>query len=212
MAWPLVVVFALTALSLWVNLGHCLFTMANPADHWRGLGVSWVWSAYNLLMLGIALLILLDAPRHSPYEWFSVQRIARVQVNADAEVLWGYTTMISEVGVEFAFTKPGRLNQQNLVGQPVELTLVDEQLTVQGTISEVQTKDELPALTIQFATLDLPQQRRLVALLFCRPGQWQSRSAPSEIYSLWLIIKSVFRPRFIFDREARARPVRVSKV
>ena len=212
LAWPLVVVFALTALSLWVNLGNCLFTMANPAEHWRGLGVSWVWSAYNLLMLGIALLILLDAPRHSPYEWFNVQRIARVQLDAGAEVLWGYTTMVSEVGVEFSFTKPGHLDQQNLVGQAIELELVDEQLTVQGTISAVQIKDELPTLTIQFATLDLPQQRRLVELLFCRPGQWQSRSAPNELHSLWLIIKSVFRPRFIFDRQVSTRPVRVSKV
>ncbi len=218
LAWPLVVVFALTALSLWINLGHCLFTMSNPAEHWRGLGVSWIWSAYNLLMLGIALLILLDAPRVSPYEWFNVQRIARVKLLAaapaaqDSETLWGYTTMVSEVGVEFAFTKPGRLDQQTLVGQSVELELVDEELMVQGTIDAFQIKDELPTLTIQFAPLNLPQQRRLVELLFCRPGQWQSRCAPNEIHSLWLILKSVLRPRFIFDRHLKTRPVMVSKV
>jgi cellulose synthase (UDP-forming) len=99
--------------------------------------------------------------------------------------------MVSEVGAEFAFTKPGRLNEQNLIGQSVEFELVDEQLTVQGTISACQVKDELPTLTLEFAPLDLPQQRRLVALLFCRPGQWQSRCAPNEFYSLWLIIRSV---------------------
>ncbi|MGD1908899.1 MAG: glycosyltransferase [Leptolyngbyaceae cyanobacterium] len=212
LAWPLILVFALTALSLWINLGHCLFTMADPASHWRGLGVSWVWSAYNLLMLGIALLILLDAPRPSPYEWFSVQRIARVKLGSETKSLWGYTTMVSEVGAEFAFTKPDHLSQQNLMGQTVELELVDEQLTLQGTVSTVQTQGEMPTLTLQFAPLDLPQQRQLVALLFCRPGQWQSRCAPNEFYSLWLIIKSVFRPRFLFDRHTRTRPVQVSKV
>ncbi|NER79159.1 MAG: glycosyltransferase, partial [Leptolyngbya sp. SIO1D8] len=81
LAWPLVIVFALTALSLWINLGHCLVTMANPLDHLRGIGIGWIWSTYNLLMLGIALLILLDAPRPSPYEWFNVQRIARLKLS-----------------------------------------------------------------------------------------------------------------------------------
>jgi cellulose synthase (UDP-forming) len=51
LAWPLVVVFGLTALSLWVNLGQCLVTMANPVDHLRGIGIGWIWSAYNLLMV-----------------------------------------------------------------------------------------------------------------------------------------------------------------
>ncbi|MEO1300334.1 MAG: glycosyltransferase [Cyanobacteria bacterium J06636_16] len=218
LAWPLIVVFVLTALSLWVNLGHCLVTMANPVDHLRGIGIGWIWSTYNLLMLGIALLILLDAPRPSPFEWFNVQRIARVKLpsvassQTEAAIRWGYTTMISEVGAEFAFTKPGNLTPAMLASQPVELELVDEQITLPGTITQFQTKDELPTLTVEFAPLTLAQQRQLTELLFCRPGQWKNRCSPNELQSLWLIIKSVLRPRFIFDRRVETRPVIVSKV
>ncbi len=218
LAWPLIIVFGLTALSLWINLGHCLVTMADPLDHLRGIGIGWIWSTYNLLMLGIALLILLDAPRPSPYEWFNVQRIAKVKLSSlvssqnDASVRWGYTTMVSEVGAEFAFTKPGNFTPEMLTSQPVELELVDEQVTLPGVITQFQTKDELPTLTIEFAPLTLPQQRKLTELLFCRPGQWKNRCSPNELQSLWLIIKSVLRPRFIFDRRVETRPVIVSKV
>ncbi|NER83369.1 MAG: cellulose synthase catalytic subunit, partial [Leptolyngbya sp. SIO1D8] len=170
------------------------------------------------LMLGIALLILLDAPRPSPYEWFNVQRIARLKLSPsfpdqdEAAVIWGFTTMISEVGAEFSFTKPSNLPSSSLTSQPVELELVDEQITLPGIITQVHTRDEFPTFTIQFASLPLPQQRRLVELLFCRPGQWQSRCSPNELHSLWLIFKSLLRPRFIVERQVETKPVMVSKV
>ncbi|MEM9008352.1 MAG: glycosyltransferase [Cyanobacteria bacterium P01_F01_bin.86] len=218
LAWPLILVFGLTAISLWINLGHCLVTMARPVDHLLGLGIGWIWSTYNLLMLGIALLILLDAPRPSPYEWFNVQRIANVKLSSmissqnEPAMRWGYTTMISEIGAEFAFTKPGNLTPETLISQSVELELVDEAIVLPGIITQFQVKNELPTLTIEFLPLTLPQQRRLIELLFCRPGQWKSRCSPNELQSLWLIIKSVLRPRFIFERRVETRPVIVSKV
>ncbi|MEO0988250.1 MAG: glycosyltransferase [Cyanobacteria bacterium J06639_14] len=218
LAWPLILVFGLTAISLWINLGHCLVTMARPVDHLLGLGIGWIWSTYNLLMLGIALLILLDAPRPSPYEWFNVQRIANVKLSSmissqnEPAMRWGYTTMISEIGAEFAFTKPGNLTPETLIAQSVELDLVDEAIALPGIITQFQVKNELPTLTIEFLPLTLPQQRRLIELLFCRPGQWKSRCSPNELQSLWLIIKSVLRPRFIFERRVETRPVIVSKV
>ena len=127
LAWPLMLVFGLTAISLWINLGQCLVTMANPLDHLLGIGLGWIWSTYNLLMLGIALLILLDAPRPSPYEWFNVQRIAKLKLSSlvssqnDASVRWGYTTMIAEVGAEFAFTKPGNLTSEILTSCSIKI-------------------------------------------------------------------------------------------
>ncbi|MEO1127760.1 MAG: glycosyltransferase, partial [Cyanobacteria bacterium J06639_16] len=214
LAWPLVIVFGLTALSLWINLGQCLVTMANPVDHLRGLGIGWIWSTYNLLMLGLALLILLDAPRPSPYEWFNVKRIAKLKLTSpdrDGAPFWGTTTMISEVGVEIALTKAGNFLPEMIDAQAIEVALVDEQVTLPGRVVQTRTQDGLPTLTIEFSSLTLPQQRRLVELLFCRPGQWQSRCSPNEVQSLWLILKSVFRPRFLVERRVEPKPVIVSR-
>lgn len=207
LAWPLVIVFGLTALSLWINLGNCLLHMGNP-EHWRGLGIGWIWSAYNLLMIGIALLILIDAPRPSPYEWFDLRRVAKITLGN--QTLWGYTTMVSEVGIEVALTHP--VKALELQSQSLEIELVNEALTLPGLLEEFQTQGEFPTLRMRFAPLDLSQQRGLTQLLFCRPGQWQSRCAPNELQSLWLIFKTVLRPRVIFDRKVETKPVMVKKV
>ncbi|MEG4321219.1 MULTISPECIES: hypothetical protein [unclassified Microcoleus] len=34
----------------------------------KGLGIGWIWSTYNLLIISITLLILLDAPKSDRYE------------------------------------------------------------------------------------------------------------------------------------------------
>ncbi|MEM6520282.1 MAG: PilZ domain-containing protein, partial [Cyanobacteria bacterium P01_C01_bin.70] len=180
----------------------------------RGLGIGWLWSSYNLLMLGLALLILLDAPRPSPYEWFNLRRIAHVKfppVNGVETSTWGTTTMISEVGAEIELTKADTLPAALQTGQTIDLELVDEHVTLPATLVNHRTEKGLPVLTFQFATLNLPQQRRLIELLFCRPGQWQSRCSPNELQSLWLILKSVIRPRFLTERRVNPKPVMLTR-
>ncbi|MEO0459066.1 MAG: glycosyltransferase, partial [Cyanobacteria bacterium P01_A01_bin.114] len=213
LAWPLIVVFMLTALSLWINLAKCLETMADPLalEHWKGLGIGWLWSGYNLLMLGIALLILLDAPRPSPYEWFDLQRIAKIDIRGVGTV-WGFTNMMSEVGAEISLTNPGNVNLAALPPSDLALTLLDEDIMLPGKLVASKKQGGFPTLTVEFEGLSLPQERKLTELLFCRPGQWKSRCAPNELQSLWLIFKTVLMPRFVFDRKIETKPVMVSKV
>jgi cellulose synthase (UDP-forming) len=71
----------------------------------KGIGLGWLWSSYNLLMIGIALLILLDVPKPDLYEWFNLRRLVRLDVAE--RTLWGVTTRISEVGAEVALTQAG---------------------------------------------------------------------------------------------------------
>ncbi len=214
LAWPLALVFGLTALSLWINLGQCLVTMANPVDHLKGLGIGWIWSAYNLIMLSLALLILLDAPRPSPYEWFDMRRVAKLQLTdaPDSEsVIWGTTTMISEVGVEIELTRADAIAPATWNSQTITLELVDEHLALPGKVLQTRQTNGVPLLTIELGELALAQRRQLVELLFCRPGQWQSRCSPNEVRSLWLIITSVLRPRFLTERSVQPKPVLVSR-
>ena len=214
LAWPLMLVFGLTALSLWLNLGHCLMTMANPAEHWRGLGIGWLWSGYNLMMLGLALLVLLDAPRPSPYEWFNVRRVARLQItmpDGTQKSVWGTTTMISEVAAEVELTKSDMLHDPIAAGTDIEIEIVDEHFALPATLVQQRVADGLPILTLQFAALSLPQQRHITELLFCRPGQWQSRCSPNELQSLWLIVTSLLKPRFLNTQPVQPKPVLLTR-
>jgi cellulose synthase (UDP-forming) len=110
LGWPLIVLFAATAFSLWHNLNIHLIknvgslqVISESADLLKGISLGWIWSAYNLLMLGIALLILVDIPKPDIYEWFNLRRV--VQLNIGGQSFWGITTVISESGAEVALTQ-----------------------------------------------------------------------------------------------------------
>ncbi|MEG4047786.1 glycosyltransferase [Microcoleus sp. Pol17_C1] len=110
LGWPLIVLFAATAFSLWHNLNINLVknldtvqSISESAHLSKGMSLGWIWSAYNLLMIGIALLILVDIPKPDIYEWFNLRRV--VQLNIGGKSFWGITTVISESGAEVAMTQ-----------------------------------------------------------------------------------------------------------
>lgn len=217
LAWPLLLLFILTAVSLWRNLGMCMIkgawqatVPAEIAQQVKGIGLGWLWSAYNLLMIGIALLILLDVPKPDVYEWFDLRRVVRLNV-AD-KTFWGITTMISEVGAEVALTQAGLPPVTAFETLPVHLEIVEEQLQLPGQITLTGFSDEFPTVRVAFEAVSLSQHRRLVEMLFCRPGQWKRNNTPGELSSLLLIFRILLKPRVLFDRNARVRAIAVSKV
>jgi cellulose synthase (UDP-forming) len=219
LAAPLVVLFLLTAISLWRNLGLWMVkswwqTTVAPevAEQIKGLGMGWFWSAYNLVMIWIALLILLDVPKPDIYDWFDLRRTVRLSIAG--KTVWGITTMISEGGVEVELTQ--KLPDVDL-SAPLSLEVLEHQLTLQGSIVACDTpfkanSDKFPTLRIQFEELTLAQSRCLVEILFCRPGQWKSKRSPGELQSLALLLRLLLKPRVIFDRKIDISPVNVAKV
>ena len=85
LAAPLLILFACTAFSLWSNLYACWVAemnggYASQVDSVRGLGLGWIWSSYNLITIGAALLILLDVPKPDLYEWFNLRRTVKLEL------------------------------------------------------------------------------------------------------------------------------------
>ena len=203
LALPLMILFTLSAISLWRCLGMA-FLHSN--HDWR---LGWVWSGYNLLMLGIALLILLDIPSQDVYQWFDLRRI--VSVKLGKETIWGVTSKLSEVGLEMTLTHQLNL-PPHLESYEVELELVEEDIVLQGVMTTLDQADDFPRLKIQFENLTTPQHRQLVELLFCRPGQWLSRSSPGEIQSFLLLFRILIRPHFLFRNRQEIKGVKVAQV
>jgi cellulose synthase (UDP-forming) len=214
LAWPLVFMFVVTAVSLWRNLGICMIkgawqTTVSPelAQTVKGVGLGWVWSAYNLMLIGIALLILLDVPKPDLYEWFDLRRTVRLKVG-DRDY-WGSTTMLSEGGAEIALTQSGfeLIDPEALV----EVSILEIDLTVNAQVVTLEIEEGLATLRILFEPLTLPQEQALVEMLFCRPGQWKYRTTPGELQSVWILLKTLLWPKAIFDRAVQVRAVSLTQ-
>ena len=217
LAWPLILIFIITAVSLWRNLGLCMMkgawaktVTAELAVQIKGIGLGWLWSSYNLLMIGIALLILLDVPKPDLYEWFNLRRLVRLDVAK--RTLWGVTTRISEVGAEVALTQAGLPSIASDETLPVTLEILEEGISLQGQITTTGVSGEFPTVQVIFEQVTLSQERRLVEMLFCRPGQWKHQETPGELQSLWLLLRILFRPRVLFGRNQKASAIAVSQV
>ncbi len=200
LALPLIITFILMLASLvqnihWVIMSEReLLSVVGDISMIPGLRMAWIWSAYNLFLIAIALLILLDAPHTESNPSFNLQRIVKLQFK-DA-VFWGISNKISEDGIEIKSNKPlpTSITQNNL---PVNLELIEENLSLTGTITSICEQDKCTLIKVSFIHLSLQHKRQLVEFLFCRPGQWQSLQAPGELQSLWLIFKAILRPKFL---------------
>jgi cellulose synthase (UDP-forming) len=206
LASPLILLWILTlACFVWeayILTMHPEYFHPEMTQYWKfGL----IWCFYNLLVLGISILCFIDIPKPDAYEWFEQQRAVQVQMGR--QVISGLTRRISEAGAEVMLTRPdGLLVQTDWAPNggamlaktrksPVKLHLPVEQLTLQATVAHLDLNAEQPIMTLMFEPLNLMQQRQLIELLFCNPGQWQRQPAPGELRMLWLLCRSLLRPR-----------------
>ncbi len=217
LAWPLIVLFIFTAVSLWWNLGISVMRggmmpgMAPEiAEQLRGINLGWIWSIYNLLLIGVSLLILLDVPKPDLHEWFDLRRSVRLEVAG--QTLWGVTTKISEVGAEVALTQLGLPTLPKRETLPVTVEILEEKMLLQGQITQTGVSDRFPNVQIVFEQVNPSQHRVLVEMLFCRPGQWKRQDTPGELQSLWLLLKILLKPRVLFNRQQKTSVVSVSQV
>ena len=219
LASPLLILFIFTAISLWSNLYACaIATMQSAAQvnpEMQGLNLGWIWSVYNLLSLGGALLILLDVPKLSLYEWFNLKRSIKLEIISAAneiETYWGSTIRISEIGADISLTK---INLKRLFpGDSVsaKLTFLEEDLKISGKITALNINEESNSCQIGFNSLNLEQERKLIALLFCRPGQWKRKNSPGELYSIWLMFKILLRPKILGNHQSQINGIDVAQI
>ncbi len=212
LAWPLLVFFVATAVSLWVNLGNCMMRLSPYGweSQFKGIELGWIWSAYNLAILGVALLVLLDVPKPDAYEWFALRRTVCLTLPGDRPLVrWGSTTSISEVGaiVELTQSLPWVPERST----PVAIAIPEEDILLDCRILSAESSGEFPTVRLAFDNVPLKRQRQLVTMLFCRPGQWRRQSTPGELASLLLLLRSVLLPRALFVKRYAPTATAVSQ-
>lgn len=200
------------------NLPPWLFpTFLRSPEQFSGIGV--FWCSYNLILLGLAILACLDAPKVDASEWFQFKRPVLLSPSHQGDrptPEWkGTTRLASENGLRVQLTAVQTNELEKWVSTPLTVTLQTEEwpgtIELPGQITRILNPSNrtIPELDIQFHSLTTDQHRHLVKLLFCRPGQWPRRQHPSELQTLMTLAKRIIRPRlFLSDgRSLDAIPI-----
>ncbi|MGF1478904.1 MAG: glycosyltransferase [Cyanophyceae cyanobacterium] len=197
LASPLAVALLLTGVSLWSGTQASL---ASASVDGAGILLIWLMGIYNLFVLSVALLILLDAPKPDIYERFPLRQ--SVRLSDGKQTCWGTTVWLSEGGAEI------QLSTMTDLESSIALSLVEEDITLSGWITQANANIR-PTVQVTFEPLS--QHRRLVELLYCRPGRWQRREAPGEGRSLWLLVLALLRSCQLGWQALAAQPLRRSR-
>lgn len=179
LAFPLVLLLIIT------GIGLILTIINQPPAYSLNLGL-W-WSVYNLLTLSVALLTLLDVPKPTFYEWFSLNK--EVTISTNTNILYqGMTSKLSEEGAEITLEKSIELPTK------INLSIVESDLQLNGYITHSYIQDTTTRIRIKFKNISLAQQKKLIEILYCRPGQWQRKNSPGEVQSFLILLKVLLRP------------------
>ncbi|MGK7874985.1 MAG: glycosyltransferase [Xenococcaceae cyanobacterium] len=214
LAWPLIILFVATAISLLrvFGIGGTVPMTPEMTELTKGINLVFIWSAYDLIIIGLALLVLLDVPKPDIYEWFELRRRVEIKVKSRflqteckkptlvSSSLLGITTAISEGGAEVILNQSFPL----IKGESVTLEILEEGIKLEGTIAKIGVARKSPTVRIMFEQISLDQYRRLVEMLFCRPGRWKLQKTPGELRSLWLLLRVLLIPRVLFNRNKQS--------
>lgn len=177
LAMPMSVLLGATLISF------CICLLKFPET---GLSLGLVWGAYNLVTIAVAMMTLLDLPKLSLYEWYD--RKQEVNLYGDRQIYEGKTQKISEEGVEIVLDPAVHLPTNVMV------ELIPEVLVISGKVTRSCTVDGALNAIVKFQNLTTEQHRELVELLYCRPGQWETRKIPNELQSGLILFKLLLRP------------------
>jgi cellulose synthase (UDP-forming) len=179
--WSLAIPMSVLLGATLISFSMCLLTFPET-----GLSLGLVWGAYNLVTIAVAMMTLLDLPKLSLYEWY--ERKQEVNLYGDRQIYEGKTQKISEEGVEIILDPAVHLPTNVMV------ELIPEVLVISGKVTRSCTVDGALSAIVKFQNLTIEQHRELVELLYCRPGQWETRKIPNELQSGLILFKLLLRP------------------
>jgi cellulose synthase (UDP-forming) len=188
LALPLVILLFSSAVAFAVSLLQALETASPNLTLW--------WSSYNLVVISVALLTLLDIPQLGIHPWLPYK--TQIQIISDAKIYSGITLQLSEVGAKIYLPRGVTLAPE------VSLVIMTAGLTLTGKVIHREIHRYSSQFQLQFTNLSLQQQRQIIATLYCRPGQWQQRNSPGELQSIKIMLQVLLRPLRLTLKQLRA--------
>lgn len=186
-AYPLLVIMLFYGLGLMLALKGWSW----QADHEPSI-INLAWAVYNVIVLWLAIQICFDVPQQREEIIFACQQPAHLEVQAGS-----CPVTIEEISDKGVLLKLPLAQATALIQKGAIIGLNIPSLDL-SKVPLQSLKYDLPAVNNQayayasFGNLPIPQNRRLIELLFCNKNSWPDRTFRENSY-LWNFVRSVFR-------------------
>lgn len=145
-----------------------------------------VWSVYNIIMLFVAILSLIDSPKDEQ-EKFELEKKVLLKIS-NMDIL-GTTQTISEYGTQIKIEQQAK-SDQILKGDFCQINFIDESMTIDAIITD--SSSHTHKLELLFNSIGLQEKRYLINLLFCQPNQWKKIDSPNEFHTFCILLNASF--------------------
>lgn len=147
-----------------------------------GLNVLLFWNLYNIIIIALSIIVLIEVPKKDIYQWLNVDY--NVKLKSATKQCQGRVVKMSEIGAEILLIEP---NFNHGRGE-IEFITYGINLNWEKVYFSPKTK----TLKVQFQDLSLMEYRAIIKILFCQPNCWKKMQTPGELKSLWLLISALF--------------------
>ncbi len=163
----------------------------NPDYHARNLGLDCILP--NLMLTTVSVLSSIDQPIRRIVDRFPL--CTPVKVISGDRSYWGFTNNLSETGAKITLTT------DNLSGEnKIELEFLENQFSVKAELLRGEIKGNYANIAVSFSDVGLPENRKLVEMLYCNFNTWKKPKKTGVIDSLLAVISSAIRFRPILNK------------
>jgi cellulose synthase (UDP-forming) len=170
--WPLLLLSFLSVFGVALNYGGQWLGWWAGTENDQLFGVFWL--GYNALLMFVSFLSSIDQPVRRQEDRFPIETECVLRIG-ETEYR-GSTIDLSENGASIQLK--GELNLQT--DAPMMLAMPQHDLTVPVRVVRYSERRDQP-IGLRFLQLDLPQQRRLIHLLYCEMNWWKWRRKPGAL-------------------------------
>jgi cellulose synthase (UDP-forming) len=184
--FPLLLLVVLTLIALALHIGGYWLGLWQTLQG-EGFSIVFFWLVYNLIMVSVAIVAVIDQPERRLMDRFPLKTRCRL-VSGDA-VFWGYTHDLSEGGAQVVLTTPQSVPQS----ASVVLELPDYDFAIAAKLLRIQSQRQTVRLGLHFGALSIEHNRQLVEMLYTEVTWWKQDKRPGSLDAmlamLWALVQ-----------------------